>query len=679
MAEPAEELAPGRVLLTRQEEGNLRYAYEMFDDDRSGDLSQGEIIKLLQRLSLVGNKEDAIAMMRRMDENNDGSIDIDEFLNFVDTALLETGSMTRSDLKERIRRRLKLGYMGTTWRSHANIAWMTNTGVVIMASTVVLGVLIYFRFVLVPLTMAYFLTFLIGPLMDWFYQRPLIYGDNVRCLTQYYSEAQAQEIWDRQAHDRKLPTKPNGKPDLSDKEYPIPSRVGNPIPWREGEYPTGSPICVGLQVQAAEAVQLGRLPFVLALLIALVIFCGVLGGTLFLCVAQISTLFEDDAFVASLTELKNEARVALKDIGYVVAELEEAQENATELVSASEVFSELSWVADFINDVALTLLLMLMLLGTRNPRTPERVDREKRNPHSMTVLEKVESGIRNYIMLKSLVSGITGGLVLIALMVLRVRLFFVWGVLTFIFNFIPNIGSILASVLPLSVILVDDELSTINKVLAFAIPAAVQGYVGNVLEPQLFGKSLNLTAISVFIGLVLWGALWGICGAILSVPLLGATKVLLDDSDHPMAKQILYLIKEDNSIEELVEGRGFDRDGTKNLSGKGPSSMDDEVTKGWVRQFDGGHRPADLIMADEQARKSMQDKSPTQASSIEMQMHSPTNAMETPPAVANRRIGGHSPMPPNLAGQQDVENPLSLSVGTGIRSAQGDANETYMV
>ena len=52
MAEPAEELAPGRVLLTRQEEGNLRYAYEMFDDDRSGDLSQGEIIKLLQRLSL---------------------------------------------------------------------------------------------------------------------------------------------------------------------------------------------------------------------------------------------------------------------------------------------------------------------------------------------------------------------------------------------------------------------------------------------------------------------------------------------------------------------------------------------------------------------------------------------------------------------------------------------------
>jgi hypothetical protein len=52
------------------------------------------------------------------------------------------------------------------------------------------------------------------------------------------------------------------------------------------------------------------------------------------------------------------------------------------------------------------------------------------------------------------------------------------------------------------------------------------------------GKSLNLTALSVFIGLVLWGSIWGICGAILSVPLLGATKVLLDDADYPLAKQV---------------------------------------------------------------------------------------------------------------------------------------------
>jgi hypothetical protein len=168
--------APGRVLLTTAEEGNLRYAFELFDIDRSGDLSQGEIIKLCMRLNLVGNKEDGIEMMRKMDVNNDGSVDIIEFLDFVDNKCCSHSGMTEGDLKDIVRRRLKLGFQGTTWRSHANIAWMSNIGIAVMTSTVILGLLIYFRFVLVPLTMAYFLTFLIGPLMDYFYQRPLIYG-----------------------------------------------------------------------------------------------------------------------------------------------------------------------------------------------------------------------------------------------------------------------------------------------------------------------------------------------------------------------------------------------------------------------------------------------------------------------------------------------------------------------
>ena len=69
-----------------------------------------------------------------------------------------------------MQRKLKLGYMGTTWRPHANIAWLTNSAILIIASAVALEILIKFRFVLVPLTMAYFFTFLIGPLMDYFYQ-----------------------------------------------------------------------------------------------------------------------------------------------------------------------------------------------------------------------------------------------------------------------------------------------------------------------------------------------------------------------------------------------------------------------------------------------------------------------------------------------------------------------------
>eukprot|EP01052_Picozoa_sp_SAG31_P029734 SAG31_NODE_2980_length_4829_cov_3.156237_5_plen_192_part_00 len=69
----------------------------------------------------------------------------------------------------------------------------------------------------------------------------------------------------------------------------------------------------------------------------------------------------------------------------------------------------------------------------------------------------------------------------------------------------------------------------------------------------MFGKSMNLTAISVLAALVLWGSIWGIQGAVLSVPLLAVQKILLDAADYPMAKQALNVIREDNSLEESVE------------------------------------------------------------------------------------------------------------------------------
>jgi len=71
-------------------------------------------------------------------------------------------------------KKLKLGFAGTSWLQHASITWMMNAGVMIITTAVMLTGLIYFRFVLVPLAMAYFLTFLLGPLMDYIYQRPLV-------------------------------------------------------------------------------------------------------------------------------------------------------------------------------------------------------------------------------------------------------------------------------------------------------------------------------------------------------------------------------------------------------------------------------------------------------------------------------------------------------------------------
>ena len=116
----------------------------------------------------------------------------------------------------------------------------------------------------------------------------------------------------------------------------------------------------------------------------------------------------------------------------------------------------------------------------------------------------------------------------------------------FILNYIPNVGSMIAIVLPIPIIVLDDNVSSVT--MAIGLPSAVQAYVGNVLEPAVFGSSLNITAMAVLLGLVFFGALWGLPGAVLSVPLLGAIKIVLHHTDHPIAKYFLMMIREDASI-----------------------------------------------------------------------------------------------------------------------------------
>lgn len=69
----------------------------------------------------------------------------------------------------------------------------------------------------------------------------------------------------------------------------------------------------------------------------------------------------------------------------------------------------------------------------------------------------------------------------------------------------------------------------------------------------MFGKSLNVTALSVLLALVMWGSIWGLQGAVLSVPLLAAMKVALEECDYPMAKMLLNIIRESASVDDAVQ------------------------------------------------------------------------------------------------------------------------------
>ena len=200
----------------------------------------------------------------------------------------------------------------------------------------------------------------------------------------------------------------------------------------------------------------------------------------------------------------------------------------------------LSFVGVLLSDLVLVLMLAVFILLERPEGSTISGD------HIMMM--QIESMVKNYISLKTLLSFMTGVLCAIALEGCGVKMGIIFGFLSFLLNFVPMIGSVIAICLPLPIIVLDENVQGMSKTLAILIPTAIQGYVGNFLEPAVFGKSLNLTAIAVLLGLVVFGALWGLAGAVLSVPLLGAFKIVMHHTDHPIAKYSLLMIREDNNM-----------------------------------------------------------------------------------------------------------------------------------
>jgi AI-2 transport protein TqsA len=147
------------------------------------------------------------------------------------------------------------------------------------------------------------------------------------------------------------------------------------------------------------------------------------------------------------------------------------------------------------------------------------------------VWSEVESRIRRYLVAKTVVSAVTGVLVGLVLAVLGIDLAMVFGLFAFLLNFIPSIGSVIATLLPLPVVLVNPEVSVTIAVLAMVVPAAIQFVIGNFVDPKLMGQSLDLHPVSVLLALMVWGALWGVIGMLLATPLTAIMKILFERSE----------------------------------------------------------------------------------------------------------------------------------------------------
>jgi AI-2 transport protein TqsA len=151
-----------------------------------------------------------------------------------------------------------------------------------------------------------------------------------------------------------------------------------------------------------------------------------------------------------------------------------------------------------------------------------------RQEPSQGFLGEMEASVKQYITTKVLVSAVTGLLVFSVLALLGIPYAISFGAFAFVLNFIPTIGSVLATILPIPIIQIMPGISTTSTVLAVALPGIIQIVIGSVLEPKIMGKSLDLHPITVLLALIFWGMVWGFEGLILGVPITAIIRIILE-------------------------------------------------------------------------------------------------------------------------------------------------------
>ena len=197
--------------------------------------------------------------------------------------------------------------------------------------------------------------------------------------------------------------------------------------------------------------------------------------------------------------------------------------------------------AAFLGNLVLVIIFLMFMLAGRTALML-RVKRAFEEPHAdrlIFIINSIENHVQHYLVIKifvSLLTAIIGGLIIFA-GGLDFAIFS--AILIFVLNFIPNIGSFIATIFRGLIGLINYGPSI--RVLLVGIGLIItQMIIGNVVEPKITGKNLNLSPIVILISLILWGWLWGITGMILAVPLTSAMKIIFEHIEilKPLASLI---------------------------------------------------------------------------------------------------------------------------------------------
>ena len=196
-------------------------------------------------------------------------------------------------------------------------------------------------------------------------------------------------------------------------------------------------------------------------------------------------------------------------------------------IAKSWLASISSKVMAILSDAMLIFVTVLFLLLERTTFLPKIMVAFPRDKGSrlMAMLGRVTKQVSKYLFLKTIISAVTGVLFYFAALAVKLDFALVWGVLAFVLNFIPTIGSIIVTALTILMALIQFFPDPVPVIAVAFMTVAIEMVVGNIIDPRLQGVQLNISPFAILVSLSLWGYIWGIVGMFLAVPLMSIIQI----------------------------------------------------------------------------------------------------------------------------------------------------------
>ena len=213
---------------------------------------------------------------------------------------------------------------------------------------------------------------------------------------------------------------------------------------------------------------------------------------------------------------------------------------------ANAVLQIVSGLANNALIVAVYVFFLLMEERSFGRKIEALSDNEASRQRMQALMHKMGSQTKEYVLIKTINAALCAAVAYGVMALIGLDFAVFWAFLTFVTYYIPVLGSLIAIALPVLLSLVQFDSFT-EALILLVVSGGIQTAIGNILEPRMMGKSLNLSPFVIIVSLFAWGALWGAAGMFLCVPITVITVIIL--SHFPRTWRIAVLLSSDGNVE----------------------------------------------------------------------------------------------------------------------------------